>query len=171
MISSRLALLAVIVLIGSATGMPQRDDTKDEIDNTIPQKSEVITQKSEYVTPKSEPVTQKTETSTHKTETVTSKSEPVTQKTEHITQKTHTVSQKSDSVTQKTETATKKSAANTVTPSTTPVKVHITRAPPTSPTTTGFSKFINDVFQIPISVLKAVSNFITSSFGGGQKKS
>ncbi|XP_033609924.1 uncharacterized protein LOC117282824 [Cryptotermes secundus] len=72
------------------------------------------------------------------------------------------IPQKSDPITQKTTT-------QQVTSSPAPNKVHITRAPPIATSPNGFSKFINDVFQIPISVLKAVSSFLSNTFGNGQK--
>jgi hypothetical protein len=49
--------------------------------------------------------------------------------------------QKSDSIPQKTTT-------QQVTSSPAPTKVHITRAPPIATSPSGFSKFINDVFQV-----------------------
>ncbi|KDR19841.1 uncharacterized protein LOC110829572 isoform X2 [Zootermopsis nevadensis] len=98
-------LVVVIALLTSVAGSPQPEETKNEIDNPTPKKSEAIAQK--------------------------------------------TVSQ-------------------TVTSSSPTDKVHITRAPPIPTPSSGFSKFINDIFQIPISVLKAVSNFLSNSFGNGQ---
>nr|CAD7392208.1 unnamed protein product [Timema cristinae] len=46
------------------------------------------------------------------------------------------------------------------------------KAPPTPKPSGGeaFSRFINDIFQIPISVLKAVNNLLTNPFTRGDAK-